>query len=107
MPAINRYSSRRNRLDHAFLSQRQKGARLYDRIAGYFNSFLFELVGGQLEGMSGKIRVICNSVLKPIDVYTAKAASVALCYEFSRSADRLRLVRARSEHCLIYRWRVD
>jgi hypothetical protein len=65
MQTINRYSSHRNRLDHAFLSQRQKGARLYDRIAGYFNSFLFELVGEQLEGMSGKIRVICIPPKQP------------------------------------------
>ncbi len=86
MPTINRYSSRRTRLDHAFLSQRLKGAQSYDRIAGYFNSSLFELVGEQLESMSGPIRVICNSALKPIDVHTAKAASIALWKSWAASA---------------------
>jgi hypothetical protein len=52
MPTINRYSSRRTRLAHAFLSQRLKGAQSYDRIARYFNSSLFELIGELLE--SGK-----------------------------------------------------
>ena len=45
MSGINRFSSRRKRLDHAFLSERLKGASLYKRIAGYFRSSIFELVG--------------------------------------------------------------
>ncbi len=86
MTSINRYSSRRTRLDHSFLSQRLKGAQSYDRIAGYFNSSLFELVGEQLESISGHIRVICNSALQTIDVHTAKAAAAAIWKSWAASA---------------------
>jgi len=44
MTEINRFSSRRQRLDHAFLSARLKDAQSYRRIAGYFRSSIFELV---------------------------------------------------------------
>lgn len=39
---IRRFSSRRQRLDHAFLADKLKGAKSYDRIAGYFRSFLLK-----------------------------------------------------------------
>lgn len=45
MTGINRFSSRRRRLDHAFLANRLKGAKSYVRIAGYFRSSIFELAG--------------------------------------------------------------
>ena len=45
MTDIQRFSSRRQRLDHAFLNEKLKGARSYKRIAGYFRSSIFELVG--------------------------------------------------------------
>ncbi len=48
MSLINRFSSRRQRLDHAFLSARLRGARSYGRIAGYFRSSIFELVGEEI-----------------------------------------------------------
>ena len=48
MNGIRRFSSRRERLDHAFLSQRLLGARSYRRIAGYFRSSIFELVGEEI-----------------------------------------------------------
>jgi len=41
MSAINRFSSRRQRLDHAFLSTRLRGARSYRRISGYCGNLLF------------------------------------------------------------------
>lgn len=75
---VRRFSSRRQRLDHSFLSPRLKGAQRYDRIAGYFSSSLLELVGEELETVTGKIRVICNSDLHPQDVKTAKAAQMAI-----------------------------
>ena len=78
MPSINRYSSRRQRLDRTFLAERLKSAQSYDRIAGYFSSSLLEIVGEGLESVTGKIRVICNSDLHPTDVQTAKAAKLAL-----------------------------
>jgi hypothetical protein len=43
MAGINRFSSRRKRLDHAFLAKRLAGAKSYIRIAGYFRSSIFEL----------------------------------------------------------------
>ncbi len=76
--SIQRFSSRRQRLDHTFLAPRLKDAQRYDRIAGYFNSSLLELVGEELESVSGQIRVICNSDLHPQDVKTAKAAQMAI-----------------------------
>jgi len=35
--SIQRFSSRRQRLDRSFLAARLKGALSYDRIAGYFS----------------------------------------------------------------------
>ena len=58
---LTRHSSRRNRLDHAVLNQRLAGAVSYDRITGYFRSSLFEVAGDALAGVSGPIRIICNS----------------------------------------------
>lgn len=75
---IRRFSSRRQHLDHTFLTERLKGARAYDRIAGYFSSSLLEVVGEELENVKGVIRVICNSNLHPLDVKTAKAAKMAV-----------------------------
>jgi hypothetical protein len=48
MTTINRFSSRRQRLDHAFLADRLRGARSYKRIAGCFRSSIFELVGEEI-----------------------------------------------------------
>ena len=42
---IRRFSSRREWLDHAILAETLKNAKSYDRIAGYFRSSIFELVG--------------------------------------------------------------
>jgi hypothetical protein len=38
---IRRFSSRRERLDHAFLAETLKNAKSYDRIAGSFPSSHF------------------------------------------------------------------
>jgi superfamily II DNA or RNA helicase len=75
---LARYSSRRQSLDRSSLASRLKGARSYDRIAGFFSSSLLELVGEELDSISGKIRVVCNSDLHPLDVQTAKAAKIGL-----------------------------
>ena len=48
MTTINRFSSRRQPLDHAFLVDRLWGAKSYKRIAGYFRSSIFELVGEEI-----------------------------------------------------------
>ena len=82
---IRRFSSRRLKLDHSFLSPRLLNAKSYDRIAGYFSSSILEVAGEALETVSGPIRVICNSDLDVRDVETAKAASYALRREWCAS----------------------
>src|SRR6266702_2098441 len=71
MPAINRYSSRRERLDHAFLSKKLAGAKSYRRIAGYFRSSIFELVGEEIAAIP-KVQIVCNSELDAADVAVSK-----------------------------------
>ena len=71
MGEINRFSSRRHRLDHAFLANRLKGAKSYKRIAGYFRSSIFELVGEEI-GSIPKVQIVCNSELDAADVAISK-----------------------------------
>ena len=71
MADINRFSSRRRRLDHAFLAKRLKGAKSYIRIAGYFRSSIFELVGEEIAGIAD-VRIVCNSELDAADVTVSK-----------------------------------
>lgn len=75
---IHRFSSRRQRLDRSFLSERLQNAHSYDRIAGYFSSSLLEVIGEELDSVAGTIRIICNSDLHSLDVKTAKAAQAAV-----------------------------
>ncbi len=75
---INRYSSRRKRLDTSFLAHRLQQALHYDRIAGYFSSSILEVAGEAIEGMDGQVRVICNSQLDMKDVETARMARTAM-----------------------------
>uniref|UniRef100_A0A7C3I1V0 Helicase SNF2 n=1 Tax=Gracilinema caldarium TaxID=215591 RepID=A0A7C3I1V0_9SPIR len=58
-----------------FLETRLTGAIGYDRIAGYFDSSLFELAGEALEQVQGTIRIICNSDIRAEDVEAAAAAA--------------------------------
>jgi hypothetical protein len=69
---MNRFSSRRQKLDQSFPAQRLKGAKAYDRIAGYFCGSILETAGEALESVQGPIRVVCNSGLQPHDVATAR-----------------------------------
>jgi superfamily II DNA or RNA helicase len=73
MNDITRFSSRRQRLDHAFLSERLKDAKSYKRIAGYFRSSIFELVGEEIAAIH-KVQVVCNSELDAADVVVSKHA---------------------------------
>lgn len=75
---INRFSSRRERLDTSFINKRLNNAVSYDRIAGYFRSSMLEVAGEQIESMRGKVRLVCNSDIDPKDVETAKSAQQAL-----------------------------
>lgn len=71
MSDINRFSSRRQRLDHAFLSARLKDAKSYKRIAGYFRSSIFELVGEEIAAIP-IVQIVCNSELDATDVAVSK-----------------------------------
>src|SRR3954469_25815540 len=71
MTSINRFSSRRKRLDHAFLSVKLRGAKSYKRIAGYFRSSIFELVGEEIAAIP-QVRIVCNSELDTADVAVSK-----------------------------------
>jgi len=71
MSGIHRFSSRRQRLDHAFLSVKLKGAKSYKRIAGYFRSSIFELVGEEIAAIP-KVQIVCNSELDAADVVVSK-----------------------------------
>ncbi len=73
MNSINRFSSRRQRLDHAFLRDRLKSAKSYKRIAGYFRSSIFELVGEEIASID-TVQIICNSELDAADVVVSKHA---------------------------------
>jgi hypothetical protein len=71
---VNRYSSRRHKLDKQFLVEKLKNAVSYDRIAGYFCSSVLEIAGESIENVEGKVRVICNSEPLPEDVAIANYA---------------------------------
>ncbi len=68
---MNRFSSRHQRLDHAFLSKKLAGAKSYRRIAGYFRSSIFELVGEEIAAIP-HVRIVCNSELDAADVAVSK-----------------------------------
>ncbi len=71
MAEINRFSSRRQRLDHTFLKTRLQGARSYKRIAGYFRSSIFELVGEEIANIP-QVQIVCNSELDAADIAISK-----------------------------------
>ncbi|MGH8643086.1 MAG: SNF2-related protein, partial [Gammaproteobacteria bacterium] len=71
MTEIHRFSSRRQRLDHAFLSAKLKSAKSYKRIAGYFRSSIFELVGEEIAAVP-MVQIVCNSELDAADVAVSK-----------------------------------
>jgi superfamily II DNA or RNA helicase len=73
MADIRRFSSRRQRLDHAFLSTKLGGAKAYRRIAGYFRSSIFELVGEEIAEIP-TVQIVCNSELDAADVVVSKHA---------------------------------
>ena len=74
---LKHHSSRRSRLDQGVLNERLQGAESYDRIAGYFRSSLLEVAGEAINGVSRKVRIICNSDLDPDDLATAAAATAS------------------------------
>lgn len=76
MDTINRFSSRRHRLDTVFLAERLRGAKSYRRIAGYFRSSIFELVGEEIAGIPD-VRIVCNSDLDARDILVSRVVQEA------------------------------
>jgi superfamily II DNA or RNA helicase len=72
MSEIRRFSSRRQRLGRAFLSEKLRDATSYRRIAGYFRSSIFELVGEEIAAIPD-VRIVCNSELDAADITISKA----------------------------------
>ncbi len=82
---IQRFSSRRQKLAQSFLAERLGNAKAYDRIAGYFCGSILETAGEAIDSVTGPIRVVCNSGLRPEDVNTARPAAAALRQEWCGS----------------------
>ena len=99
---IRRYSSRRDDLARAFLSQRLHHARAYDRIAGYFRSSLLTIAAEAITSVQGPIRIVCNSDLSPADVHTAHAAQHALRQEWCTSQPEVRYAQSQPQLALLY-----
>jgi len=76
MNSLTRFSSRRQRLDHAFLRDRLRLATAYKRIAGYFRSSILELVGEEIAAIPD-VRILCNSDLDLNDLAVARAVREA------------------------------
>ena len=74
---LRRFSSRTERLDTEFLANSLQGAVKYFRIAGYFRSSIFELVGEELAQIP-EVKIICNSELDLADFLIAGSRDTAL-----------------------------
>ena len=82
---INRFSSRRHSLTQEFLAKRLKNAKSYKRIAGYFRSSIFELVGEEIAAIP-RVQVVCNSDLDIADIAVSKhAREIALKDRFNQT----------------------
>lgn len=71
---LTRFSSRRSRLYDSFLKPYLTGAKSYFRIAGYFNSSLFDLADEDLFYIP-EIRIVCNAEIQPSDLQTLRQAT--------------------------------
>lgn len=70
---LQRFSSRDGRLSDVFLRSRIAGAQTYDRIAGYFRSSIFELLGEEIEAVE-KVRIVANADVDPLDLYVSRSS---------------------------------
>lgn len=75
--ALHRFSSRTERLDTEFLAKSLHGAVKYFRIAGYFRSSIFELVGEEIAQIQ-EVKIVCNSELDLADFLVATGRNTAL-----------------------------
>ncbi len=111
MTDIRRFSSRQQPLDHVFLRDRLKGARSYRRIAGYFRSSIFELVGEEIADIPC-VQIVCNSELDAADVVVSRhVRETALKERWNEAAPEvealLRRDRYRQLHDLLSSGRVE
>ena len=74
---INRFSSRTHSLETEFLTKSLEGAVKYLRIAGYFRSSIFELIGEEISKIP-EVKIVCNSELDIQDFLTAIGRERAL-----------------------------
>ena len=74
---LRRFSSRTERLDTEFLAKSLQGAVKYFRIAGYFRSSIFELVGEEIAQIP-EVKIVCNSELDLVDFLVASGRNTAL-----------------------------
>ena len=72
-----RFSSRTQQLDTDFLAKTLDGASRYLRIAGYFRSSIFELVGEEIAKIP-EVKIVCNSQLDMVDFQVATGRDTAL-----------------------------
>ena|SRR5712692_10229074 len=101
MTGIYRFSSRRQRLDRAFLNDTLKGAKSYKRIAGYFRSSIFELVGEEISQIP-EVQIVCNSELDVADVVVSKhvrETALKACWNEASSEVEALLHRERYRRC--------
>ncbi|MFC1851360.1 phospholipase D-like domain-containing anti-phage protein [candidate division CSSED10-310 bacterium] len=75
--SLHRFSSRTERLDTEFLAKVLKGATKYLRIAGYFHSSIFELVGEEIATIP-EVKILCNSEIDLADFQVATSRNRAL-----------------------------
>lgn len=83
---LRRFSSRTERLDREFLAKALDGATKYFRIAGYFRSSIFELVGEQIAKIP-EVKIICNSELSMADFQVATGRDSALKARWNKEVD--------------------
>lgn len=74
---LRRFSSRTERLNTEFLAKSLQGAVKYFRIAGYFRSSIFELVGEEIAQIP-EVKIVCNSELDLVDFLVATGRNTAL-----------------------------
>ncbi|MCI0393009.1 MAG: phospholipase D-like domain-containing protein [Acidobacteria bacterium] len=102
MAEIHRFSSRRHRLDRVFLAEKLKNALSYKRIAGYFRSSIFELVGEEI-GTVPTVQIVCNSELDAADVAVSKhAREVALKERWNDSIPEVEALLHRDRYRRLY-----
>lgn len=77
---LSRFSSRHGRLSEVYLADRLRGAKTYDRIAGYFRSSIFELVGEEIEAVD-VVRIVANADLDLADVQAAQKVREAKLFQ--------------------------